>query len=163
MEDIVDTFSSTQSLIDPQVHTSAVVQGVVLYIQQILDFISFAGDDTEDSLSDSTSISETAGFCSGILPAIIVSVCPHPGSPEFLDIAVAGFRLSFWIGLRSSLFCRNVAGDDAGNFPWSLTVQGLELEQLETLVAQFNESVSPYVHFVVSLNLYFCGTYCRCI
>ncbi|KAL1636985.1 polyketide beta-ketoacyl-synthase [Diplodia intermedia] len=147
--DIEKAFPSPNSLLDPSATTSPVVEGITLYIQQILEYISYATDGT----AGPSRLAETAGFCSGILPAVIVSLCPYPDSQSFLDISTEGFRLAFWIGLRSSLFCRNLAGDSGADLPWSLTVQGLTVVELEELLREYNSTAHPRLPLRISAIL----------
>jgi len=138
LEEIIGLFPSPSSLIKPAVEDHPVIQGISLYVHQILSFFQYA----RDPRAALSKISESAGFCSGILPAVIVSLCPDPESADFLQSAVAGFRLAFWTGFRVSVFCRSLAGDNARKFPWSLTIQGLSVSELEEVLTAYNQSVS---------------------
>lgn len=139
VEGIIDLFPSPSSLIDPTTQDHPVVQGISLYIHQILEFILY----TEDSDFDGEGvILESAGFCSGILPAVIISLCPFPTSKDFQHLATIGFKVAFWIGLRVAIFCNTFSEKNAKDHPWSLTIQGLGVSELEALVTGFNASVS---------------------
>lgn len=138
LERTTGLFSSPSSLINPAVEDHPVVQGISLYVQQILSFFQYAKDpDVAHSR-----ISESAGFCSGILPAVIVSLCPDPESADFLETAISGFRLAFWIGFRVSVYCKSLAGSNEKTSPWSLTIQGMSVSEVEELLTSYNQSVS---------------------
>ncbi|KAF2280129.1 ketoacyl-synt-domain-containing protein [Westerdykella ornata] len=136
--DLLDCFPSPNSLLDTRLQKNPVVQGLSLYTHQILEYIAYWSEHTEEP----PTISETVGFCSGILPAVAISVCPSPESPDFIEVAVDGFRFAFWIGLRDALFCRKVVGDKWRSFPWSLTIHGLSRPELEKLLLEYSQTTS---------------------
>ncbi|KAF2818864.1 ketoacyl-synt-domain-containing protein [Ophiobolus disseminans] len=149
VEGIVHLFPSPSSLTNPTVQDHPVAQGIALYVHQLLEFFSYV----ENSHTRNSEILESAGFCSGILPAVIISLCPDPRSLEFLQIATTGFRIAFWIGLRASLFCQRLSNDETRGFPWSLTVQGLAVSELEELLTAYNESAQPALPLRISALL----------
>lgn len=138
--------TTPESLANPPPSLSAdpIAQSVTLYVHQILDFISYTRS-ADPSQRAPLSPIETAGFCSGVLPAVIVALCPSPEADEFLETAVVGFRLAFWIGLRSALFCERVVDESSKHLPWSLTVRGLAAAEIERLLKEYNGSVSANV------------------
>ncbi|KAK0615280.1 hypothetical protein B0T17DRAFT_647009 [Bombardia bombarda] len=74
---------------------------------------------------------ETAGICTGVLPAILAASFSSYHSAQFQKAAVNGFRLAFWIGFRVSLFCRSAAGEMWQDHAWALSVFGISAEELE--------------------------------
>jgi hypothetical protein len=140
VDKIFRLFPSPSNLIDPPVQNHPLVQGILLYIHQILDFISYA----EESKNYKTSISETAGFCSGILPAVIVSLSSCPNSTDFVKIATTGFRIALWISLRVGILCDRLTDGDITDHPWSMTICGLSVPEVETVLTDFNQVVSLF-------------------
>ncbi|KAF6241145.1 hypothetical protein HO173_000939 [Letharia columbiana] len=53
-------------------------------------------------------IVETAGFCSGILTAAVVA--SSPSVLESIDHGVDAFRLAFWTGFQSAVYCERLLG-----------------------------------------------------
>ncbi|KAL6711554.1 polyketide beta-ketoacyl-synthase [Coniothyrium glycines] len=136
---IIHQFRYENDLIEPTVQDHPVVQGVVLYIHQILDLIAY----TETNRNDDSRISETVGVCSGILPAVISSLCSCSDPVKFLRVATTGLRIAFWVGLRVNAFCHRLRSDKTKHFAWSLTIQGLGMSEVEELLAEYNSSEQP--------------------
>lgn len=121
----------------PLYQGSAVFESVTLYLHQLVDLILYKFQNGIEA------VIETAGVCSGMLPAILAASFPSSISSQFIEYAVDGFRLAFWIGLRTSLFCHQASPDDSHQ-PWALTVRGCSVEKLQDRVDEYNKnSVSP--------------------
>lgn len=115
------------------------IQAITFYLHQILEYVLYVQNEEDGKLY--RTVSEAAGFCSGILPALVVSVDAAIGSPKFLEYAVGAFRLAFWIAIRSALFSKAIAGTTWGDLPWSLVVAGLTRETLETSLTSAHSHV----------------------
>src|SRR4051812_33414550 len=64
VEGIIHLFPTASSLINPTEQDHPVVQGIVLYVRQLLGFCSYV----ESARKHDSEIIESAGFCSGVLP-----------------------------------------------------------------------------------------------
>lgn len=145
----IDTrlFSSPQDLLRPpsEYHTHAVLQASTIYLIQLLHYlaeIQRAGEPLESFFDQ---ILEVAGFCSGLLPAVVVA------RSRTLEEAVAagteGFRLAFWIACRSFFWSCKVEVVDveaettatsSGDLAtWSLVIRGLSQAQVEERLRLF--------------------------
>jgi malonyl CoA-acyl carrier protein transacylase len=122
-----------------------VIQAVTFYLHQILEY-ALSTVSTEDKEEPDTLL-EVSGFCSGILPALVVAAAPMIGSPQFLDYTVGAFRLAFWIAIRSALFSQAIAGTTWRDLPWSLVVAGLDEEELGRALTETQSHVSCFYSF----------------
>jgi hypothetical protein len=127
-ENVSTTFGDPDSLLfpPPPYQDHPVWETTTLYIRQILELILY-----HCRQSYFQDVIETAGVCTGVLPAILAASESSFASDQFLQSAVHGFRLAFYIGLRVSLFCRNAAGDQWKDLPWAVVVSGLSTDELE--------------------------------
>lgn len=138
---IDELLHSPRSIIYPPSshHTNAVIQGISLFVRQILEYILHVenpGEQTPD-------IIEISGFCSGMISAIITSSVPSPRSPSFIPTAIAGFCLTFWAGLRSLIFCQARIEKPGKDHPWSLVVLGMSEDEIESALAGNESHVCP--------------------
>ncbi|KAI8630829.1 ketoacyl-synt-domain-containing protein [Xylariaceae sp. FL1651] len=72
-----------------------------------------------------------AGVCTGVLPAVLSIASSSHSLEGFADSAVEGFRLAFWIGVRSALFCRQVAGESWRDSSCVLSIFGIPVAEAE--------------------------------
>jgi malonyl CoA-acyl carrier protein transacylase len=140
-EEEAKSLKTPEDLVSPSTSLAEnpVVQAVTFYLHQILEYIVYAASD-KDRKKPRT-LSEVAGFCSGILPALVIAADAAIESPAFLDYTVGAFRLAFWIAIRSSLFSKAIGGTKWRDLPWSLVVAGLTREELETSLADSRSHV----------------------
>lgn len=143
-------FGGPESLLFPpeDLHSNTVVQSTNLYLHQILNFISYSLTTSSDSnqtgaRGGEAKFVEAAGFCSGIISAIVASSFTGKHDRSFITTAVDGFRLCFWIGVRSAEFCQNNSTYLTDATPWSLTISGLSVIDVTRVVNEFNQTVSP--------------------
>lgn len=131
-----------QLLSIPRVHAACpVLQGVVLCFRQLHTYIQHREDNTD------TSISGVAAFCSGTIPAIVVASARD--SEDFVRLSKEAVRLAFWIGVRVGELSARIAGEKWQDAPWSLSVNGLDVEDVQRTIASFNDKVVciTSVHF----------------
>lgn len=133
-EEDARSLTTPEDLIRPStaLAENPVVQAATLYLHQILEYVLYAA--SEEGRELPSTLSEAAGFCSGILPALVIAADAAIESPRFLEFAVGAFRLAFWIAIRSALFSKAIAGTTWRDLPWSLVVAGLHREELETFL-----------------------------
>lgn len=135
-------FSSPRDLLQPvaQYHTNAVIQATTIYLYQLLHYLAETqrtGGPFEDSFDR---LRETAGFCSGLLPATVVA--RSRSVDDFVAAGVEGFRLAFWIACRSLIWNLNsVANDRVGDSvdseaTSSLVIRGLSPRHVEERLSQ---------------------------
>lgn len=122
-----------------------VIQACTLYLHQILEYVLYAT--SEDGEEITKTLSESAGFCSGILPSLVIAVDAATESPLFLKHVVGSFRITLWIAIRSAVFSKAMAGSAWRDLPWSLVVAGIAREELETILIDNGSQVSslPYI------------------
>ncbi|KAL7622053.1 polyketide beta-ketoacyl-synthase [Parahypoxylon ruwenzoriense] len=132
--DIHYLFEDPDALIFPprSVLLNPVFETIALYIRQTLELIVFGVN------SDfHPRVAEVTGVCTGLLPAILAGSNSSYESDEFLHSAIQGFRLAFWIGVRSALFCRDVSGERYEESPWVLSTFGCPAREMETKLSEF--------------------------
>ncbi|KAI1773561.1 hypothetical protein F4818DRAFT_452992 [Hypoxylon cercidicola] len=111
--------------------SNPVIQSIALYVRQILDLIAYG------SYDNIPRVVEVAGVCTGIIPAALAAANSSYDSNEFLDSCIHGFRLVFWIGLRSALFCRGMLGEQATDSAWVLCTFGWPSSEVEAALSKF--------------------------
>ncbi len=135
-----DFFSRPAKLLapDPVYHDNPIIQGTTICLYQLLRYISsvssFPSVDLDSYLQQTC---ETAGFCSGILTASVVS--SSKTIQQFIDFGVEAFRLAFWVGYRSSLYCQKVLGCRWKQLSWSLVVLGVDRKQMLAMLEEFRQ------------------------
>lgn len=134
----------------PVLAENPVIQACTLYLHQILEYVLYAS--SEEGKETSKTISEAAGFCSGILPSLVIAVDAATESPEFVKYAVGSFRLAFWISLRSALYSKAIAGSAWRDLPWSLVIAGISRQDLETILTENDSNVS-FTFFFTDENI----------
>ncbi|KAI1111369.1 hypothetical protein F5Y14DRAFT_315219 [Nemania sp. NC0429] len=120
-------------LFPPEANRShPVSETIALYLHQILELYAFAVQ------SDAyPRIVEVTGVCTGLLSAVLAASTLSYESEEFFDAAVDGFRLAFWIGLRSKSASHDVLDDRPEHPAWVLSTFGWSTSQLQTALSQF--------------------------
>ncbi|KAI1373465.1 hypothetical protein F4677DRAFT_448294 [Hypoxylon crocopeplum] len=153
IEDVAQLFSIfpiPDSLLDPpeQCHSQPVIQGTTLCLFQLLRYLS--------RVSDVSAYQEvfgrlygTAGFCSGILPSIVVA--SSPTIEAFVDNGVQAFRAVFWLGFRAGEYSRRILGVlDTDHSPWTYSLSGLSQARVTQLVSAFNSEAKTELHISIA-------------
>lgn len=134
-EDLLYPCSSTNN--------SPIIEGTKLYLFQVLRYLANL---CSSSLTINEALrrsSQTIGFCSGILPAVVVAASETDN--DFLTNAVEAYRLAFWIGYRVSLYAKNLVGESWMDQPWALAVFGRGRSSIISDIEQFNEQVHNHI------------------
>ena len=145
---VFNAFNTSRALLlPPQSYQShPIIETISLYLRHILELFVYQSRQSGENI-----VVETAGLCTGVLPAILSSSFTAYNTSEFISAATQGFRLAFWIGLRSALYAKQKAGKEWQASSWVLGVFGLTVEALEDKIESYNNgSVSLGVFF--SLN-----------
>jgi malonyl CoA-acyl carrier protein transacylase len=135
-------YTSAQDLVRPSstLHENPIAQATTLYIHQILEYVFYAASGDDETTNPH--VAETAGFCSGILPAIAVAASPLVESSQFLSHVVAAFRVVFWTAIRSAMYSKSIGGSQWKDTPWSLVVAGISRPELEAFLGEYRFTVS---------------------
>jgi malonyl CoA-acyl carrier protein transacylase len=149
-EEEVKSLTTPEDLIKPSTALveNPVIQAVTFYLHQILEYIVYTV--SEEDKEEPDTLSEADGFCSGILPALVVAAAPTIEFPQFLRYTVGAFRLAFWIAIRSALFSQTIAGTTWRDLPWSLVVAGLDKEELEAALTESRSHVRS-LHAIIKV------------
>ncbi|KND89106.1 putative sterigmatocystin biosynthesis polyketide synthase [Tolypocladium ophioglossoides CBS 100239] len=135
-QDTAEHFRDPENLIlpGPRFQSHPVFETTTLYVRQILELILYLQrhDKTSEPL-------EVTGVCTGILPAIIAAASPSYLSKPFINNAVDGFRVAFWIGLRVSIWCRTALADRWTCQPCLVTVFRLSPHVIAGFLESHNE------------------------
>ncbi|KAI1335917.1 ketoacyl-synt-domain-containing protein [Xylariaceae sp. FL0016] len=126
----------------PMCQSHPVIESTTFHVHQVLDLILYRYKE------QATTIAEAAGVCSGMLPAVLVAAS-FSTHDEFLECAVEIFRVAFWIGLRTHLFCIR-RSKHKSLAPWTLTVSGSTFREIQDPVAQYNLHSSPEIPLRIS-------------
>ena len=91
-------FHNSKDIITPreQYHTHGVIQATTICLYQLLHYLAEAERLNASFSSTFCRLLETTGFCSGMIPAIVVA--SSKTEEEFQRFGVEAFRLAFWIG-----------------------------------------------------------------
>lgn len=140
---IIQAFPSLGSLLSPPaaVRSDPIIEGITLCLYQLLRFLGEIVDDRQYKLRRD-SVLETIGFCSGILPAVVVAASETPH--DFVKNGIAAFRIAFWIGYRAGQHSRSVCEDDDQDDGgcWTWTISGPERQDISERIHAFNKTVS---------------------
>jgi hypothetical protein len=135
--EVVEAFSDSNSFLLPpsSFQSHALCETLNLYTYEILELLLVQCHQKNHH------IVETSGICTGILPAILAASYTSYTSKDFLQAAVQGFRLAFWIGLRASLHCRRVSGEGWRETSSLLGVFGIKTEDVGEILQSYNRKV----------------------
>ncbi|TRX93222.1 hypothetical protein FHL15_005801 [Xylaria flabelliformis] len=150
--DSSEFYENTKALFFPSEanRSHPVAETISLYIRQILEFIVYAAQSKVHPR-----IVEVTGVCTGLIPAVLAASTLSYESPEFLDLAVHGFRLSFWIGLRSASACHDLLGDLALYPAWVLSTFGWPTDKLQTALTEFYSQQDKELNSAVQISAIF--------
>ncbi|MCJ1432685.1 hypothetical protein MMC27_002042 [Xylographa pallens] len=145
--DQIDALQSVDKFLvpEPGYRDNGIIQGTTICLYQLLSYIASLERRQASITSTHHEILETTGFCSGLLPAIVVA--SSRTAKEFVEIGVEAFRLAFWIGYRSTLYCQSILGGRYKELPWLLVVMGLDRDQVSDKLQKFQaESEHQRLH-----------------
>ncbi|KAK4174323.1 putative polyketide synthase [Triangularia setosa] len=133
-QDISNFLQDTESFLTPPpaLQSHPIFETTTLFIRQVLELILY-----QSRNDGSGQPVETAGVCTGVLPATLAASYPSYLSSQFIRTAAQSYRLAFWIGLRVSQFCRQAGADKWRDLPWALSVFGLPVDQVEQTLGQY--------------------------
>ncbi|KAI1132517.1 hypothetical protein F5Y10DRAFT_293615 [Nemania abortiva] len=145
-------YENTEALFFPpeSIRSHPVAETISLYIRQILELVVYAVESKAHPR-----VVEVTGVCTGLIPAVLAASTLSYESPEFLDIALHGFRLSFWIGLRSALACHDLHGGLALGPPWVLSTFGWSTNELQTALTEFGGEQNQELNRAVQISAIF--------
>jgi hypothetical protein len=138
---VVDFPSATSLINVPSEHqNNPIINGTTLCLFQLLRYLSHAEAAHQSFEETSDLLFESAGFCFGVLPAVVVSSSRKV--LDFINRAVEVFRLSFWVGLRCMVFSKGLVGGRLTNDDrWSLAVVGWGQRDATEALKQFHLKV----------------------
>ncbi|KAL7621050.1 polyketide beta-ketoacyl-synthase [Parahypoxylon ruwenzoriense] len=143
---LLSIFATPDSLLEPpkRCHTQPLVQGTTLCLYQLLRYLARVRD-AVSYLEAFNRLQGTAGFCSGILPAVIVA--SSPTIEDFIENGAQAFRAAFWIGYRAGAYSQNLLNwPETENSSWTYSLSGLSREQVIQLVSDFNSISKTEFH-----------------
>jgi Starter unit:ACP transacylase in aflatoxin biosynthesis len=142
-DDILASLSTPSALLHPPaaLHSHPVLQATTLFVRQVLEILVY-----ESYCGGSTVVAEVSGVCTGVLAAILAAAYTSYDSAAFITTAVHGFRISFWVGLRASLWCRAVVGPDWRADPCLLSVFKLPAQVVAEHLNEFNSSLAVRIY-----------------
>lgn len=123
-----------------------VFEALTLYARQILELMAYQTQNTN------VHVVETSGICTGVIPAILAASYTSYSSQGFVNAAVEGFRLAFWIGLRASLFCRKTSERKEDGASCVLSVFGIQKEALSEWLASYHEKTEVRIMQIISIT-----------
>ena len=133
-------FQQPQSLLipSPQYHKNAVLQNTTLCLTQLLRYLRHCVQSSDD---DSYMMSGVAGICSGLIAA--VAVAAHSDTLQYLSYGKQSFHLALLLGVEMEQRTRRLVKlhDIDEKVPWSMIVDGLKIEQVENLLADYERQV----------------------
>ncbi|KAI5814556.1 beta-ketoacyl synthase [Pyronema omphalodes] len=152
---VVDFPSATRLINVPtENQNNPIIHGTTLCLFQLLRYLSHAEASHQSFEETSDLLFESAGFCFGVLPAVVVS--SSRGVLDFINRAVEVFRLSFWVGLRCMIFSKELVGGRLTNDDrWSLAVVGWGQRDATEALEQFhlrNSSTEIHLAAISSHN-----------
>ncbi|KAI1746541.1 hypothetical protein F4782DRAFT_545231 [Xylaria castorea] len=150
--DSSEFYENTEALFSPSEanRSHPVAETISLYIRQILEFIVYA---TQSKVHPR--IVEVTGVCTGLIPAVLAASTLSYETPEFFDLALHGFRLSFWIGLRSASACHDLLGDLAVYPACVLSTFGWPTDKLQMALTEFGSQQDQELNSVVQISAIF--------
>ncbi|KAI3327546.1 ketoacyl-synt-domain-containing protein [Xylariaceae sp. AK1471] len=121
-------FETPQSLLLPpeSYQSHPVIETTVLYLRQIMELLLYRKRENSGH-----AILTAAGVCTGVLPAVLSVSSSWHSSDGFADSIVEGFRLAFWIGVRSALFSRQISGESWRESSCVLSIFGVPIEEAQ--------------------------------
>ncbi|KAI0449721.1 hypothetical protein F5B21DRAFT_519804 [Xylaria acuta] len=150
--DSSEFYENSEALLFPPEATRShpVAETISLYTHQILELIVYAAHSKVYPR-----VIEVTGVCTGLIPAVLAASTLSYESPEFLDSALHGFRLLFWIGLRSASACHDLLGDLAMYPACVLSTFGWPTDKLQMALAEFGSRQDQELNRAVQISAVF--------
>lgn len=132
-------FHNASQLLSPttRYHNNGVIEAGTLCLYQLLHYLARFNHPLTDSFNE---VAECAGFCAGLLPAIVVA--SSQSSQEFIRFGVEAFRLAIATSCRILLHTRTVFPNEKLHGSWSLMVLGLDHAEIRQKIED-PEGTSP--------------------
>ncbi|CAJ2501647.1 Uu.00g045000.m01.CDS01 [Anthostomella pinea] len=134
----IKALPSAASLLSPpsDVQRLPAIQGAMLCLYQLLRVLGCLPEGSPSSYQEAIGrIRETIGFCSGILPAVVLAASPT--LEAFVKNGVNAFRAAFCIGYHAGSYSSGLC-DDAR--PWAVAIAGLNYAGVLEELSDFNRS-----------------------
>ncbi|KAL8701717.1 MAG: hypothetical protein Q9224_000379, partial [Gallowayella concinna] len=128
----ISTFHDPQSLLSPpkSYHQNGIIQGTTLLIHQLLHYLAYVEKPNRTFEAVFDEIDELTGFCSGILPSLVVASSQNVR--DFIQHGVEAFRVAFWIACRGTLKCHHEFDLVSDDNRWMMTISGIKQFDLQT-------------------------------
>ncbi|KAK5631478.1 hypothetical protein RRF57_007192 [Xylaria bambusicola] len=146
-------YEDAEALLFPseEVLSHPIAETISLYLRQVLELVVFAAQSDVPAR-----VVEVTGVCTGLLPAILAASTVSYKSRDFLDLSLQGFRLAFWIGLRSAAACSRVLGHQSqDSSAWIHSVFGWSTTELETALTKFLTEKHTEVNRCIQISAIF--------
>ncbi|KAM3077744.1 polyketide beta-ketoacyl-synthase [Clarireedia jacksonii] len=147
----INLFRMPRDLLVPPVvlQKHGIIQATTIYVHQTLHYLAEVLGSGTNFTCFHSEIIEAAGFCSGMIPAAVVSASPE--LDDFIRLSIEGFRLAFWIAFRSVLYSMGFNQIDSRhtNASWSLVIIGLEQSEVENQLRCFYREREPSIRIAV--------------
>ena len=118
-----------------------IISGIKLFLFQSLRYLAHIERSSTSSHGFTDALKANAihnlgvlGFSSGILPACVVAT--SQSALAYISNSVEGFRLAFWIGMRTMGYRRGILRDGGHHLPWSI-VLGMDRKEAEAAIDAF--------------------------
>ncbi|KAI9884338.1 MAG: Type I Iterative PKS [Watsoniomyces obsoletus] len=156
IEGLVEDFITPEKLLAPgSAHReNPIIQGTTICLYQLLRYLAEVQGNEAGVEHVFPELLEVTGFCSGLLPATVVA--SSRTAREFIEFGVAAYRLSFWIGYRSSSYCQDLLGRRWKDLPWSLVLTGIDRSQVSQALDTFHNKHGHERLHIAALNSELC-------
>jgi hypothetical protein len=119
-------------VLDTEDGRNPILSGVSLCVNQLLSYLQH---DPDIRVPDGSRI---VGFCSGMLPAVVVAC--SASLQDYVRYARLAVRAAFWVGYRAAEMSFEWVGNESQSLPWAISVIGESVEELDQLVHSFNQN-----------------------
>ena len=131
----------------PSLQSHPVVQGTTLCVHQLLEYLACNGPSSNQvNTTWPTNTSEVVGFCSGVLPAVVIASCATV--EEYFEASVQAVRIAFHLGRRVAEFCKGRLGRnwrEQGSWAVAAIQKDIDVGSLRELIDDFNHSLEVRV------------------
>ncbi|GAP82674.1 putative polyketide synthase [Rosellinia necatrix] len=147
-----DFYENSEALLFPSeaIRSHPITETISLYIRQILELAVFAAQ------SDVyPRIIEVTGVCTGLIPAVLAASTLSYESEEFFGSALHGFRLAFYVGLRSVSVCYDLLDSQPQDSGWVLSTFGWPTGELEAALSEFRSQQQQELGRMIQVSAIF--------
>ncbi|KAI1324240.1 hypothetical protein F5Y16DRAFT_412155 [Xylariaceae sp. FL0255] len=126
-------YQDAEALLFPStaaVQSHPVAETISLYLRQILELAALAAQSKVHP-----QINEVTGICTGLIPAVLAASALKYSSEDFFDLALQGFRLSFWTGIRAAASAHEFLDKQGVRV---LSIFGWNATELETALSKYH-------------------------